>query len=91
MRPRPPPITSRRGAFVFGHGVTRRAWLASDGPAIEAAELYDDVTLLRERYPHIARFIHPMKLPRGPHRPSPRRQAIDYAFRVKAAERAGGA
>ncbi|MCP4004630.1 MAG: hypothetical protein GY725_10575, partial [bacterium] len=35
-----------------------REWLASDGPAIRAAELDDEVTLLRKRYPHIARFIH---------------------------------
>ena len=58
-----------------------REWLASDGPALEAAELHDDVTRLRERYPRLARFIHPMRLPRGKHRPS--RQEGDYDLRVR--------
>jgi hypothetical protein len=60
-----------------------REWLASDGPALEAAELYDDVTRLRERYPHLTHFIHPMRLPRGKHRPS--RRLSDYNLRVRAA------
>jgi hypothetical protein len=63
-----------------------REWLASDGPALEAAELYDDVTKLRERYLPLARFLHPMKLPRGKHRPSQRRVSVsDYDVRVRAA------
>lgn len=63
-----------------------REWLASDGPALDAAQRYDDVTKLRERYPHLARFIHPMRLPRGKHRPSRRPvNANDYNVRVRAA------
>jgi hypothetical protein len=63
-----------------------REWLASDGPALEAAELYDDVTKLRERCLPLARFLHPMKLPRGKHRPSQRRVSVsDYDVRVRAA------
>jgi hypothetical protein len=60
-----------------------RECLASDGPALEAAELHDDVTKLRERYPLLARFIHPMRLPRGKHRPS--RRVSDYDLRARAA------
>jgi hypothetical protein len=60
-----------------------REWLASDGPALEVAELSDDVTKLRDRYPHLALFLHPMRLPRGKHRPS--RRVNDYDFRVRAA------
>jgi hypothetical protein len=63
-------------------------WLTSDGPAIQAAELDDNVTPLRERYPQIARFIHPVKNPKGKHRPSSRIGPNDFAVKAAAADAA---
>jgi hypothetical protein len=63
-----------------------RDWIASDGPAVEAAELDDDVAPLQRRYPHLARFIHPQRLPRGKHRPSRRKGWYDISVIAAAAD-----
>jgi hypothetical protein len=71
--------------FKADHGKIRE-WLASAGPAIQAAELDDNVTPLRKRYPQIARFIHPVKNPKGKHRPSSRIGPYDLGVKAAAAD-----
>ena len=61
---------------IADHGKIRD-WLVSDGPALETAEKNWDPIPLRKRYPEIARWINPPKLPQGKHIPSRRQYALD--------------
>ena len=64
----------------------RRAWLESDEPAKQKARM-GDMTLLRQRYPHLAEFLHPPKYGRGEHpRPIDDNEilAVELVRRVRA-------